>query len=152
MSANDIEEMLRAHPFCANLDHAEIAAVAAVAHVASFAPNTFVFRENGVAGHLYVIMEGVIRLELSAPAGTETIQTLDADDALGLSWLEGTPGRWMFDAQVEEAATLVVIDGPALQAACDANHTLGYKISRHLLLTTTQRLQATRIRLLDLYR
>lgn len=150
MSTN-IAQLLRRHPFCADLDDAQLGQLAAIAHVETYADGDFVFRENAPADELHLIVEGVVRLELHAPGGVRTIQTLDTDDAVGLSWL-APGGRWMFDAIAEEPATLVALDGAKLMALCDADPLLGFRVTRRLLLTTTARLQATRMRLMDVYR
>lgn len=146
-----VEEMLRAHPFCRGFDDDDFERLAALTRVETFAKGTFVFRENDAAADLHLITSGVIRLELHAPGGLRTIQTLDGDDVLGLSWIEAA-GRWMFDAHVVEDATLLVLDGRQILEQCTDDPMLGFTLTRRLLVATAQRLQATRMRLLDLYR
>ncbi|HEV2460023.1 MAG TPA: hypothetical protein VGS80_16825, partial [Ktedonobacterales bacterium] len=46
----------------------------------------------------------------------------------------------------------VAFDGACLRAKCDADHELGYELMRRFAQVIVERLQATRLQLLDVYR
>ncbi len=48
-------------------------------------------------------------------------------------------------------APLVAFDGACLREKCDADHELGYQLMRRFAASAIERLQATRLQLLDVY-
>ena len=148
---DQLKNRLQTHVLCAGLAPAEIDQLAGLASLVHHPTGTFVFREGEPAQDLYLIDAGRIALELSSSRGVHTIETLDKHDALGLSWMY--PGaRWLFDARVTDPVDLVVIDGHRLQALCEKDCCLGLKLMRAMAREVVERLQATRARLLDIYR
>jgi CRP-like cAMP-binding protein len=81
--------------------------------------------------------------------GRITIETIASGDVLGWSWLF-PPYRWHFDAQALELTRAIAFDGACLRAKCDDDHDLGYALQRFARIMM-QRLQATRLQLLDVY-
>ncbi len=45
----------------------------------------------------------------------------------------------------------IAFDGACLRGKCDADHDLGYELMHRFAGVITERLQATRVRLLDVY-
>ena len=80
-----------------------------------------------------------------------TIETLDAGESLGWSWLF-PPYRWHFDARALDAdRARSRSTAPACAAKCEEDHELGYELMRRFAQVIVERLQATRLRLLDVY-
>jgi hypothetical protein len=69
---------------------------------------------------------------------------------LGWSWLI-PPYFWRFDARVLEMTRAIALDGKCLRAKCEQNHDLGYELLKRFTNMMDQRLQATRLQLLDVY-
>jgi len=69
---------------------------------------------------------------------------------IGFSWLS-PPHEWQFSAETVEATEAFELDGAAVMALCDRHPDLGYELTTRMLAAAVRRLQATRIRLLDLY-
>jgi len=78
------------------------------------------------------------------------IETLEEGDILGWSWLI-PPYLWRFDARIVEPTRAIALDGKCLRMKCDENHDLGYELLKRFAHIVTQRLQATRLQLLDIY-
>ena len=78
------------------------------------------------------------------------IETLDAGDVLGWSWLF-EPYQVRFDARAVETVHAIAYDGACLRGKCEADPVLGYELIKRFARIMTERLQATRIRLLDVY-
>ena len=57
---------------------------------------------------------------------------------------------WHFDARALEPTEVWVISGPALRQECEADHELGYELTRRIALVMLNRLQATRRQLVEL--
>lgn len=139
------------HPFFAGMAPEPLAVIAECAAPARVAARMFVFREGGEANRFYLIEKGKVALKVFAPErGAITIQTIGAGDVLGWSWLF-PPYRWHFDARALEDTTMVAFDGKCLRAKMEEDHDLGYELMRRFAQIIVQRLQATRLQLLDLY-
>jgi CRP-like cAMP-binding protein len=108
-------------------------------------------REGQAATEFFEIRSGVVALEIVVP-GREAllIETLHDGDLLGWSWLY-EPHRWQFDARATVPCDLRVFDGACVRAACDADPALGYEFMQIFAAVMVERLQATRLQLLDIY-
>ena len=85
-----------------------------------------------------------------AGRGPVVIETLHDGDVVGWSWLF-PPYRWQFDARALEPSRAIAFDGACLRGKCEADHELGYELMRRFAGSIIERLQATRLRLLDVY-
>ena len=146
-----LEDLLAESPFFAGLPDAQLALVAGCGRTLRAHPDVHLFREGEAAERFFLIREGALALEVEAPGrGPLVIQTLHAGDVAGWSWLFA-PHRWQFDGRVTEPSALIVFDGRCLLAKCEADHELGYQLMRRFAATAVDRLQATRLQLLDVY-
>ena len=115
------------------------------------ASGEYLFREGEPADVFYAIRHGSVALELHVPArDTVMIDTLHSGDLLGWSWLF-PPYRWEFDGRAREDMALISFDGACLRGKCDADHEFGYELMSRFAQVIIARLQATRLRLLDVY-
>jgi CRP/FNR family transcriptional regulator, cyclic AMP receptor protein len=111
----------------------------------------FLLREGNPADRFFLIRRGAVAIEVHAPGrGALTIETLHAGDAVGLSWLF-EPYRWQFDARAVEPSELIGFDAVCLRGKLEADHDLGYELMRRFTANLIDRLQATRLQLLDVY-
>jgi CRP-like cAMP-binding protein len=114
-----------------------------------FGQGEYVLREGDPANAFHAIRRGSVALELGAPS-TLVIETLHAGDVLGWSWLF-PPYRIRYDARAMEEVHAIAFDGACLRDKCEADHDLGYELMKRFAQIITTRLQATRLRLLDVY-
>ncbi|MBO0783363.1 MAG: hypothetical protein J2P37_31505 [Ktedonobacteraceae bacterium] len=99
-----------------------------------------------------MLHEGRVALEtFSGERGAITIETIEAGEALGWSWLF-PPYRWHFSARVLEPVQAIVLDGERLRIRGEEDCDFGYDLVKRVAHIVIQRLQATRLQLLDLYR
>jgi CRP/FNR family cyclic AMP-dependent transcriptional regulator len=146
-----IEQYLPDHPFFAGLDPPALALLAGCATNVSFAAGDFLFREGEPADQFFVVRRGRVAIEVHGPAaGTMVVDTVDAGDVVGWSWLVA-PYRWLFDARAVEATGAVAFDGQCLRGKCDQDPRLGYDLMKLVTQVMFGRLVAARLRLLDLY-
>lgn len=146
-----LDTVLAKHPFLRNLDKQYLEVLTGCASNVSFRAGELIFREGDEANRFYLIREGKVALEVhAAGVGVITIQTLDNGDVLGWSWLV-PPYRWHFDARVIEPTRAIALDGECLRRKCEEDHDLGYELLKRFAEIITQRLQATRLQLLDIY-
>lgn len=151
METRSLESMLGEHPFCRDLEPRYIALVAGCASEVRFDPGTVLFRQGEDAERFYLIRHGRVAVEVpTAASGALTIQTLSGGDVLGWSWLI-PPYRWHFDARAVDITRAVALDGTCLRTKCESDPALGYEFLKRFLNVLEDRLQATRLQLIDVY-
>ncbi len=146
------EELLAAHPFVVGMEESQLRCIAGcVVKVVQFAADQVIFHAGGVSRVLYLLRRGDVALEVVAPgAGTRIVATLHGGDALGWSWMF-PPYRWAFDARALAPTEAIVVDGEKLRQCAEADHELGYQVVWRVAREMADRLQATRLQLLDVY-
>ena len=150
MTAQTIAAYLPEHPFFAGLDPATLELAAGCAVNVHFKPGALLFREGDPADVFYVLRHGRVAIQMRTPTEDVLLDTAHEGDVVGWSWLV-PPYRWTFDAVATEETSVVSIDGACLRGKCEADHELGYQLMRRFAATAAQRLQATRLQLLDVY-
>jgi CRP-like cAMP-binding protein len=151
VKTRSIADYLSGHPFFAGVDPGAIAELAGCAINLHVRTGTYLFREGGTADHFYVITRGRIALELFSPAtGPHMLDSAGEGEVLDWPWLI-PPHRWFFDARAVVETSVVSLDAACLRGKCEADPKLGYDLVQRAAQTMSHRLQATRVRLLDVY-
>jgi CRP/FNR family transcriptional regulator, cyclic AMP receptor protein len=146
-----IEELLGEVPALQALAPEHRDTVAGCARNQVFGPGERIMREGDPADAFYVIRAGQVALETVAPGrGAVILQTLHDGELLGWSWLV-PPYRTAFDARSIGTTHAIAFDGACLRGKCEADPALGYDLLKLLSGVFVERLQDTRLRLLDLY-
>src|SRR5271157_1998957 len=146
-----MEELLGSHPFFAGLSDSAIQLIAGCASNVHFAAGDYIFGEGETASRFYVIRHGRVALEIHSPArGPLVIDTMDEGEVLGWSWLV-SPYRYFGDARAVTPVSATALDGTCLRGKCEADAELGYQLLKRVTSVMYQRLQSSRVRLLDLY-
>jgi CRP-like cAMP-binding protein len=146
-----LELTLSHHPFLADLTRGQLEQVARCAEIIQFPAGQFVFRSGDDATHFYILTSGAVAVEVDVPGRPPlVINTLGPNDELGWSWFY-PPYRWHFDAWTLTPVDAIAFDATALVKLCNADHDLGYKLTRSYSHLLFERLQATRLQLLDVY-
>ena len=147
----DIAALVAHHPLLAGLPGDTIDHVAGCARNVAFDTGQLLLSEGQAADTLYLVRRGRVAIEIHGPGhGSLWVETLGPGDTLGWSWLF-PPYRWRFDARALEPVGAVAVDGTCLRDKADADPVFGYELMKRVAAVTIERLQATRIRLLDLY-
>lgn len=148
---HDLQLLLAAHPFFAGLDPDSLATVTGCASNVKFDAGQTVLKEGEEANQFYIVRHGRIAVEAFSPTrGPLVIQTVEEGEILGWSWLVA-PYKWRFDARALELTRAVALDGKCLREKCETNHDLGYELLKRFTDVIGERLDATRLQLLDLY-
>jgi CRP/FNR family transcriptional regulator, cyclic AMP receptor protein len=146
-----LEPLLVQHRFFHDLEPRYIQLLVRCAANVRFQTGDFLFREGQEANRFYLLRYGAVTLETFAPApGPLTIQTLNEGDVLGWSWLF-PPYRWQFDARAATLVRAIALDGTCLRRKCEEDSALGYEMLKRFSRIIIERLQATRMQLLDVY-
>lgn len=105
-----------------------------------------IFREGEEANRFYLILSGKVALEATTGARQVQIQTLEAGEALGWSWVF-PPHRWQFSARALAPVRAFFFHAPTLRQRLDEDPILGQAVMRRVAEVVFERLQATRQRL-----
>lgn len=151
MKTHDLTQYIAKHPFFEGMEDAHIELIAGCAKNVRFNAGGFVFRLGDDADTFFILRQGRVALEAPGPKEeSRRIQTLDEHDVLGWSWLF-PPHRWFFDARVLEMTRALALDGKCLRTKCEADHHLGYELMKRFSALVVERLQATRMQMIDIY-
>jgi CRP/FNR family cyclic AMP-dependent transcriptional regulator len=146
-----MEKIVREQSFFAGLGQATIDLVAGCTRNTHFAAGTMLFREGDPADEFFLVRHGRVALEMSAPGrGAITFETVSAGGIVGLSWLI-PPYRWSFDARAVDEVRAIGIDARCLRRKCEADHDFGYAMMMRFVPVLVDRLQASRLQVLDVY-
>jgi len=151
MTIDTFEKTLGSHPFFADLSAPHLATIVGCTANVVFEPGEFIVREGTPADRFYVLREGKVAVEIaSSGRGALTIETLEAGEVLGWSWLF-PPYTAHFDARAVNRVRALSLDGACLRRKCEGDVALGYDLVKRFAGVLIKRLEATRIQLLDVY-
>ncbi|HQR10837.1 MAG TPA: Crp/Fnr family transcriptional regulator [Casimicrobiaceae bacterium] len=142
--------MLKRHPFVEGFQPQHIEQLATLATRVRFDRDQVIFREGDECSDFYLIVSGLVALEIAAPDHTFRVQTLGAGDELGWSAVLMGKGKY-FQARGLERVDALAFDGGDVLAACKSDSQFGFVFMQHLLGIVAGRLQATRLQLLDMH-
>ena len=146
-----IHDLLAEHNFFAGFDEPTLQLIAGCGRNVHFHPDARISSEGDPADLFYVLRTGKVALEVDTPRqGAQVIETVAAGGLLGVSWLV-PPHRWTFSARALEPTSAIAIDAACLRGKCDDDPALGYEMLKRFAMLVRNRLQATRLLLLDLY-
>jgi len=146
-----LEPYLAEHPFLKGLDPRHLNIIVGCASNVRFDAEQYILHEGEEAANFYIIHKGKVALEIfTSDRGPITIQTIGEGDVLGWSWLI-PPYHWHYDARAIEPTSAIALDAKCLRAKCEEDHDLGYELLKRFAHVITQRLEATRLQLLDVY-
>lgn len=146
-----LERILGEHRLFAGLGQQFLELAAGCAKNVRFDPDDYLFHADDPADWIYLVRHGRVALEITTPSrGAIRFETAGEGEVVGLTWLL-PPYRWGYDARATELTRAVALDARCLRDKCEADHDLGYEILKRFLPVLVQRLQATRLQMLDVY-
>ena len=144
-----VAALIRMHPFFKDFDPHQQRLLADCAMEKTFEAGEVIFREGDPANRFYLILEGKVMLESYVlDRGRVEIQTIEAGDVLGWSWLL-PPYYWQFDARAITPTKAIFFYATPLRDEAENDHELGYELYKRISGVMLKRLQATRRRLLE---
>jgi CRP-like cAMP-binding protein len=117
-----------------------------------FPADARLFDEGAEADRFWLLRGGRVALDICVPGRQPEalVETLGPGQLLGWSWI-CPPYRWHLGARAVTAVEATEFPATGVLALCAADPELGYALMRRFTEVVAERLQATRIRLLDLY-
>lgn len=125
--------------------------IASCAADREFGAGEYLLREGDPATTCFAVRHGIVALETFVPnRGAVMIETMHPGDVVGWSWLF-PPQRTGFDARALGVVRTVAFDAECLRAKCEEDPSLGYELMKRFGEVIVERLQSTRLRLLDVH-
>jgi CRP/FNR family cyclic AMP-dependent transcriptional regulator len=147
----EIADLLTQIPFLEPLSEHARTTIAGCGSNCVFERDEMILREGEPEDQFYVLREGAVAIETYVPQrGPLVIETIHAGDPLGWSWLF-PPFKARFDARALDAVHAIGFDGACLRGKAEADPALGYELLKLFGGVIVERLQHTRLRLLDVY-
>ncbi|MGP8072508.1 MAG: cyclic nucleotide-binding domain-containing protein [Thermoplasmata archaeon] len=153
MSAEPTPAPLRLidHRFFRDMDAELLSLLAPIAVERTYVSGEMLVRDGDVADRFVLVYEGKVALEIVLPDRPRaTIQTLGGGEVLGWSWLL-PPHRWSLDARAVKRTRTLELDAGALTSILESRPADGYRFLLRLLPVVAERLENTRVQLLDIH-
>ena len=146
-----ISDLLGEHPFFEGLPPEALELISGCGVNVHFDADATIISEDEPADLFYVLRSGRVALEVATPRrGPLVIETVGPGEILGVSWLL-PPYRWTFDGRAMISTSAVALDAACLRQKCDQDPELGYEMYKRFAGLVRDRLQATRLQLVDFY-
>lgn len=151
METETLERILGEQPFLKDINQNYLQLIVGCASNVRFNGGEVICKEGDDAKKFYLVRHGRVALQIYTPdRGSITIQTVEPGEIFGWSWLF-PPYRWRFDAHAVELTRAIALDGECLRKKCEEDHSLGYEVLKRFSQVIIERLEATRLQLLDVY-
>ena len=146
-------ELLRRYPFFANLNNAQMRALAMIADESSYDAGTSILREGEQAGWFFLLIDGSIDLTYKSeedyhPKTTKVFQVgeVNPGEVFGISALI-EPYQYNATATASVHSQVIRFDANALRTLLDLDSSLACAIIRQIAKAAMERLNYTRIQL-----
>ncbi|HEU4421711.1 MAG TPA: Crp/Fnr family transcriptional regulator [Pilimelia sp.] len=144
-------DLLAEHPFLGDLPRPWLERLSFQAHPAVRHTGHRLFHENHPAERFWLLRSGRVALDFHVPGrGDVVIDTIGAGSVVGWSWLF-PPYRWHFGAVAAEQTAVIEFNATGVRRLLNDDHEFGHELTSRFMSVVMDRLQATRLRLLDLY-
>ncbi|MCI3278212.1 cyclic nucleotide-binding domain-containing protein [Streptomyces cylindrosporus] len=122
-----------------------------LAREVSFPEGSRLFEEGGRADRFWIIRTGTVDLDMRVPGRrAAVIESLGHNELVGWSWLYA-PHTWQLGAEASSPVRAYEFDATTVRTVCDEDPAFGRTVAEWVGRVVAHRLQAARVRLLDLY-
>ena len=122
-----------------------------LAREVSYPVGARLFEEGGRADRFWIIRTGTVDLDMRVPGRrAAVIESLGHNELLGWSWLY-PPHSWHLGAEASSPVRAYEFDATTVRTICREDPDFGRSVAEWVGMVVAHRLQAARIRLLDLY-
>jgi CRP-like cAMP-binding protein len=143
-------EAVQQHPFVKGMTPEHCATLASLARHVRYRTGEVIFHEGDEKHEFFLINSGLVALEMKVQDRMLRVHTAEGGEQIG--WSAVIVGRGKhFQAKALEPVDALAFDGYALLERCRSDTGFGYKIMHRLLAVVSDRLQAARLQVLDMY-
>ena len=151
MKIKGIDELMNEHPFFEGMRPEWLELISGCGRNVAYRAGESIATAGEPCKEFFAVRSGQVAIEIYSPgAGAFTVQTLSDGAIFGWSWIL-PPHEWMFDFRATATTHAVRFDTTCLLTKCEESPEMGYEFMRRFALVLSDRLRATRLRLLDVY-
>ncbi|MET8148592.1 Crp/Fnr family transcriptional regulator [Actinoplanes sp. NPDC049668] len=151
MPSLSVFDLLTLHDFVADLPAERLHRLAAAGRPVFRATGHRLCHQDTPADRFWLVHSGTVAVDLHVPGrGHIVVEHVAAGTVVGWSWARA-PYLWRFGAVVAEDIRAVEMDAVRVRAMIAEDAELGRELNARLLDTVSDRLQAARHRLVELY-
>lgn len=151
MSDKTVLKQLKSHPFVQGLDESYLDLLADCTELRSYNSGDYLLRYQKPAEEFLLLLEGKVLLLNNVPGKDITpLESIIAPNVIGWSWLV-PPYRWHFDAKAQSPVSCLVVHSMCLKGKMDTDKEFGYEMYKRFFDVVVDRLQASRLQVLDVY-
>jgi CRP-like cAMP-binding protein len=150
-STEFFEGVLESTPIFSDMKRDHITTIAGCAMNMRFPAGERIYAEGDPADKFLIVREGRVAIDMETPhRGVLTVQTVGPGDVVGWSWLF-PPYTWHYNARAVRDTRAIALDGKCLRGKIERDVELGYEIMKRFSAVMLDRLEATRMQLMDIY-
>lgn len=150
-TAADVTDVLSNHWFLSGLKPEHIARIASCSHEQFFMTNEHLCRWGTESHHFYLVVAGQLEVGVEDPGkGFRVIQMLDAPTVAGICSLSPSY-QCCFNCKALTPCETIAVRASELRESMERNPEFGYAFLMRLLSVFVNRLQGSRMQLLDMY-
>jgi CRP-like cAMP-binding protein len=150
ISTEKLVNAMRGHEALHGFQPQDVQRLATRGNEMRFEPDQLIFQQGERSTNFYLIVSGRIALESIGGEQVIPVMTLNEGEEMGWSALFSN-GLTHFQARAISLVHVIAFDGQKLHEECEQDAAFGYVMMKRLLEIVTERLDATRMQLLDLY-
>ncbi len=146
-----LDAVIAESPVFAGLTQEQLEFIAGCAQNVHFDEGQQIAKRGDPADVFYLLRMGEVALDIDVPNKNPLrVDTVEPGQVLGWAWLI-PPYQWNYDVTATELVRAVSFDGACIREKCASDTALGYALLTRFSQVIVGRLQATRLRLLDIY-
>jgi len=150
ISTERLVEAARGHASLRGFQPQDVQRLATIGTEMRFEPDQMIFPQGEKSKNFYLIVSGRVALESIAGGQTVPVMTLNEGEDMGWSALFAN-GLTHFQARAVSLVRVIAFEGNQLRELCEQDTAFGFVVMKSLLEIVTERLDATRMQILDMY-
>jgi CRP-like cAMP-binding protein len=151
MIPDEMIEFARIYRVLSELDPQQLKKVLPLTQEMNFEKGSLLFQEGAHSEFLHLIVAGKVALEMNVGDRMIVVQTAQPGETVGWSAMS-EDSITHFQARALSSVKTVAFPGKRLQDACNRDPEMGYALTKQLLALVTERLDATRMQVVDAYK
>jgi len=146
----DVDIALRRQPLMREFTSGQFDQLMQIAELVEFGPNEVIHREGDESDRLYLVVRGHVAIELAGRKEVLRVETIGPGGEFGWSSMLQGAGRY-FQSRALDAVQALTFRSADLKRMCDEDPRFGYTLMSRLLAVVAERLQATRLQVVDMH-
>jgi CRP-like cAMP-binding protein len=146
----DVDIALRRQPLMREFTPVQFDQLMGIAELVDFEPNEVIHREGDESDKLFLVVRGHVAIELAGRLEVLRVETVGPGGEFGWSSMLQGAGRY-FQSRALDGVQALAFDAAELRLMCEEDPRFGYALMTRLLAVVAERLQATRLQIVDMH-